>query len=75
MEQTPYKLSEGQARTALLTWSLAWRPRAGCMQTLAAASGSHGHLRHPLAAADNRYTQSSPSSAMPHPRITPCRRP
>ena len=27
MEQTPYKLSEGQARTALLTWSLAWRPR------------------------------------------------
>jgi hypothetical protein len=25
MEQTPYKLSEGQARTALLPWSFVWR--------------------------------------------------
>ena len=39
----------------------------------AAASGSHNHLRHPLAAADNLQTQPSPLSTTPHPRVAPCR--
>ena len=39
----------------------------------AAASGSHTHLRHRLAAADNLQTQPSPLSTNPHPRVAPCR--
>ena len=39
----------------------------------AAASGSHIHLRHRLAAADNLQTQPSPLSTTPHPRVAPCR--
>ena len=39
----------------------------------AAASGSHTHLRHRLAAADNLQSQPSPLSTNPHPRVAPCR--
>jgi hypothetical protein len=70
MEQTPYRPTEGQARTAL--------PYSGCapdaaFRHSAAASGSHVHLRHPLAAADNLQTQPNPLSTTPHPRVAPCR--
>ena len=70
MEQTPYRPTEGQARTAL--------PYSGCSHDAAfrhsaAASGSHIHLRHRLAAADNLQTQPSPLSTNPHPRVAPCR--